>query len=106
MPPAYPGAPSVGPLPVHCRVDGIIDRRRGVGGEDLVSELAKGQEKLGGGYLSAFPTDLFDRLKRRERVWAPSTYHKIMAGMIDMNQLCGNPRALEFAKRMADWVET
>ena len=35
VPPAYPGAPSIGPLPAHCRVDGIINRRKGVGGEEF-----------------------------------------------------------------------
>src|SRR5450631_2252145 len=29
VPPAYPGAPLTGPLPAHCRVDGVINRRRG-----------------------------------------------------------------------------
>ena len=27
--PAYPGASAVGPLPAHCRVDGMINRRKG-----------------------------------------------------------------------------
>ena len=31
-------------------------------GDEMVAELAKVQEKLGGGYLSAFPMELFDRL--------------------------------------------
>ena len=35
LPPAYPGAPATGPLPKHCRVDGIIDRRKGVDGEEF-----------------------------------------------------------------------
>ena len=35
VPPPYPGAPSIGPLPVHCRVDGIIDRRKGADGEEF-----------------------------------------------------------------------
>jgi hypothetical protein len=35
IPPPYPGAPSVGPLPAHCRVDGVIDRRKGVDGEEF-----------------------------------------------------------------------
>jgi pimeloyl-ACP methyl ester carboxylesterase len=35
IPPAYPGAPSVGPLPAHCRVDGVINRRTGAGGEEF-----------------------------------------------------------------------
>jgi uncharacterized protein len=75
-------------------------------GNYLVTELAKCQQKLGGGYLSAFPTELFERLKRREKVWAPFyTYHKVMAGMIDMYQLGDNRQALDVAKGMADWVD-
>jgi len=33
--PSFPGAPSLGPLPVHCHVDGVIHRRKGVGGEEF-----------------------------------------------------------------------
>jgi hypothetical protein len=29
VPAPYPGAPSIGPLPAHCRVDGILHRRKG-----------------------------------------------------------------------------
>ena len=35
LPPAYPGAPAIGPLPAHCRVDGVINRRKGVDGEEF-----------------------------------------------------------------------
>ena len=57
-------------------------------GDYMVAELAKVQQKWGGGYLSAFPTEWFDRLDARKRVWAPFyTIHKIMAGMFDMYQL-------------------
>ncbi|MGA2673116.1 MAG: tannase/feruloyl esterase family alpha/beta hydrolase [Terracidiphilus sp.] len=35
IPPMYPGAPSQGPLPAHCRVDGVINRRKGAGGEEF-----------------------------------------------------------------------
>ncbi len=34
-PPPYPGAPSTGPLPAHCRVDGVIHRRKGMDGEEF-----------------------------------------------------------------------
>jgi len=72
----------------------------------IVAELGKCQDRLGGGYLSAFPVSLFDRLKARTRVWAPFyTYHKILAGMLDMYQLCGNEAALRVADGMADWVD-
>ena len=75
-------------------------------GEAIVDELAKCQQKLGGGYLSAFPSEFFDRLNARKRVWAPYyTVHKIMAGMLDMNQHCGNKQALEVVEGMAEWVD-
>ena len=35
IPPAYPGAPTSGALPAHCRVDGVIDRRKGADGEEF-----------------------------------------------------------------------
>ncbi len=75
-------------------------------GDYIVAELAKCQDRLGGGYLSAFPTEEFDRLKARKKVWAPFyTYHKILAGMIDMHELAGNKEALRVAERMADWTD-
>ncbi len=75
-------------------------------GNYVVAELAKCQDKLGGGYLSAFPLEFFDRLNARTKVWAPFyTIHKIMAGMLDMNQHCGNEQALTVLKGMADWTD-
>lgn len=35
VPAPYPGAPSIGPLPAHCRVDGVIHRRKGADGEEF-----------------------------------------------------------------------
>ncbi len=68
----------------------------------LVTELGKCQDALGGGYLSAFPTSYFDRLESGEHVWAPYyTIHKIMAGLFDAYQLCGNEQALEIDNKMA-----
>jgi feruloyl esterase len=32
IPPPFPGASAIGPLPAHCRVDGMINRRKGVDG--------------------------------------------------------------------------
>ncbi len=91
-------------------------------GDYMVAELAKVQEKLGGGYLSAFPMDLFDRLdelsgKPRDpnaprdttgkgMPWAPFyTIHKIFAGMLDQYTLAGNNQALTVAKGMGDWAD-
>lgn len=75
-------------------------------GDAIVSELAKCQKNLGGQYLSAFPVSFFDRLNARQKVWAPFyTVHKIMAGMLDMHQHCGNEEALSVLKGMADWAD-
>ncbi|HEV2214444.1 MAG TPA: glycoside hydrolase family 127 protein [Terracidiphilus sp.] len=72
---------------------------------ELVSMLAECQAK--DGYLGAYPTTFYDRLRKHERVWAPFyTYHKIMAGLIDMYQHTGNKQALQMATRMADWAYT
>ena len=74
-------------------------------GEELISGLAQCQRKTGTGYLSAFPTDLFEHLVQGRPVWAPFyTYHKIMAGLLDMFVLAGNSNALQIAEGMAQWV--
>ena len=75
-------------------------------GDYIVAELAKCQQQLKGGYLSAFPTEYFDRLAARKKVWAPFyTVHKIMAGLLDMHQLCGNAQALTVLQGMANWAD-
>ncbi len=74
--------------------------------DGMVAELAKCQAKLGGGYLSAFPIEFFDRLNARQKVWAPFyTIHKIMAGMYDMHEHCGNQQALQILQGMAQWTD-
>jgi len=71
----------------------------------LVTMLAECQAK--DGYLGAYPVTFYDRLRKHQRVWAPFyTYHKIMAGLIDMYQHTGNQQALDMALRMADWADT
>lgn len=75
-------------------------------GDYMVAELAKCQEKLGGKYLSAFPTTWWDRLEKGQRVWAPFyTIHKIMAGMFDMYRLAGNQQALQVLEGMSAWAD-
>jgi uncharacterized protein len=70
---------------------------------NLIAILAECQQK--DGYLGAYPTEFYDRLKAHQKVWAPFyTYHKIMAGMIDMYEHTGNKQALDVATRMADWA--
>ena len=75
--------------------------------DELVAGIAECQQKLDdNGYVSAFPTEFFDRLDRREKVWAPFyTLHKIMAGLLDMKTQAGNDQALEVLVKLAGWVD-
>jgi uncharacterized protein len=74
--------------------------------DEMVSQLAKCQQALGAGYLSAFPLEFFDRLQNGKKVWAPFyTIHKIMAGLLDMYLLTGNKQALAVLIGMADWTD-
>jgi DUF1680 family protein len=71
--------------------------------DDLVAILAECQSK--DGYLGAYPATFYDKLRNHEKVWAPFyTYHKILAGMLDMYEHTGNPQALAVAQKMADWA--
>jgi len=71
-------------------------------GTQMVAELAKCQQALGSGYLSAFPEELFDRLRVGRPVWAPFyTVHKIMAGLLDQHTLMGNAQALDVLQGLA-----
>jgi DUF1680 family protein len=74
-------------------------------GHLMVAELAKCQKALGSGYLSAFPEELFDRLRDGKPAWAPwYTLHKIMAGLLDQYTHAGNAQALEVLQGMAAWA--
>src|SRR5215831_2789194 len=73
----------------------------------MVASLAACQKALGSGYLSAFPEEEFDRLRRGAKVWAPFyTVHKILAGHIAVSRYCGNEDALKTAEGIAGWVRT
>ena len=84
------------------------DRRIKEKADELVAAIAECQTRLNlGGYVSAFPVELFDRLDRREKVWAPFyTLHKILAGLLDMKTYAGNEQALSVATNLAGWVDT
>src|SRR5512140_3505500 len=76
----------------------------------IVAELARVQQALERrgahpGYLAAFPESFFDRLERRENVWAPYyTLHKILAGILDVHRVTGDATALAIARGIAGWV--
>jgi DUF1680 family protein len=79
--------------------------------DTIVAGLAECQNALAtngshAGYLSAFPESFIDRVENRQNVWAPwYTLHKIMAGLLDANQLAGNAQALDVLTNMANWVK-
>ena len=68
----------------------------------------------GKGFISAYPPDQFIMLEhgakyggQETQVWAPYyTLHKILAGLIDVYEVSGNPKALQVAEGMAAWVHT
>jgi DUF1680 family protein len=92
------------------------DEQLRVKAEALVAGLAECQQP--DGYLGAYPTSMYDRMKKgvelpadqhwsewTDHVWAPFyTFHKVMAGHLDMYVHCGSERALNTATRMADWA--
>lgn len=49
----------------------------------LVSALSECQQEMGTGYLSAFPSEQFDRFEAIKPVWAPYyTIHKVESTLI------------------------
>ncbi len=71
----------------------------------MIDALYECQQKLGGGYLSAFPVSEFDKMESGRRdIWAPYyTYNKIMQGLIDVYLATKKEKALQMACGMADW---
>ena len=62
-----------------------LSKRFKVRSEVMVQGLAACQQP--DGYLSAFPTEFFDRLESLQPVWAPYyVIHKIMAGLLDQHR--------------------
>jgi DUF1680 family protein len=80
-------------------------------GDYIIAELAKCQAAMPSkgynkGFLSAYPESFFDRVDACKPVWAPYyTLHKIMAGLLDMHQHCGNQQALDVLVKMAGWLK-
>lgn len=70
----------------------------------VVNALYACQKKTGTGYLSAFPSELFDRFEDIKPVWAPYyTIHKIMAGLLDQYSIAGNSQTLQMVVWMAEY---
>ncbi len=79
----------------------------------IVDELEECQKAHGDGYVSAIPGGkrMFQELAKGDlepysRFWAPwYVVHKLFAGLLDAHRYCGSGKALEIARRLADWVE-
>jgi DUF1680 family protein len=83
----------------------------------IVDELKKLQDADGDGYIGAFPNGkkIFENEVAKGNIraqgfnlngiWSPFyTQHKILAGLRDAYQLCGDTTALYVEKRFADWI--
>jgi DUF1680 family protein len=70
--------------------------------ERVVAGLAACQQKFGNGYLHTHP----DKFTARCEAPVPFWYqiHKVLAGLLDMHQYCGNEHALQVARKLGDWA--
>ena len=81
--------------------EGLRDR-----GASIVDELAKIQQANGGEYLSAFPESHWDRVEAAQSNWAQYyTIHKIMAGLLDHYEHCGNRKALDVLEKLVAYFK-
>ncbi|MEO6917069.1 MAG: beta-L-arabinofuranosidase domain-containing protein [Chitinophagaceae bacterium] len=70
-----------------------------------VKELNRCQQKIGTGYVSAFPTEYLDRVENLKEVWAPYyTLHKILAGLFDSYKFCSDTLALTTATNLVHYL--
>ena len=115
LPPAYPGAPATGPLPEHCRVDGVINRRKGVDGEEFGIRFALALPEAavwngdflmhgggGGNGVVAYPTGASysgdtSGLARGFVVASTDTGHKSKTGPFDFSFMRDQQAYLDFA---------
>jgi len=115
IPGPYPGAASIGPLPAHCRVYGVINRRKGVGGQEFGIGFAVAlPEKAawngdfmmqgggGGNGFVSYPTGASDAgdmpaLTRGFVVASTDTGHKAKSGAFDFSFMSDQQAYLDFA---------
>src|SRR4051812_47980990 len=115
VPPPYPGAPSIGPLPPHCRVDGVIDRRKGADGQEfgigfavtLPHKEAWNEDFMmqgggGGNGFVAYPAGASysgdkPALSRGFAVASTDTGHKAKTGAFDFSFMRDQQAYLDFA---------
>jgi Tannase and feruloyl esterase len=111
----YPGAPSIGPLPAHCRVDGVINRRKGVDGQEFGIGFAIALPDLavwngdfmmqgggGGNGIVSYPVGAnyagnIPALTRGFAVASTDTGHKAKTGPFDFSFMRDQQAYLDFA---------
>jgi pimeloyl-ACP methyl ester carboxylesterase len=115
IPAPYPGAPAIGPLPAHCRVDGVINHRKRVDGQEfgigfaiaLPDKAAWNGDFMmqgggGGNGVVAYPTGANyagdkPALVRGFAVASTDTGHKAKTGPFDFTFMRDQQAYLDFA---------
>jgi len=115
VPPPYPGAPSIGPLPPHCRVDGVMNRRKGIDGQEFGIGFALAlpepsawnddfimQGGGGGNGIVAYPTGAnysgdTAALSRGFAVASTDTGHEARTGAFDFSFMRDQQAYLDFS---------
>ena len=114
VPPPYPGAPAIGPLPAHCPVEGVLARRKGVDGQEfgIGFALALPQPQAwhgdfmiqggGGNGVVAYPAGAnfagnTPTLSRGFAVASTDTDHKAKTGPFDFSFMRDQQAYLDFA---------
>lgn len=70
-----------------------------------VTELKKCQDKIGTGFLGAWPDEYLDRADNGKKVWAPYyTLHKILAGLLDSYVYCNDQDARKMAIELSHYL--
>lgn len=115
LPPSRPGAPTIGPLPGHCEVEGVINRRKGADGEEFGIRFALAlpepaawngdfmmQGGGGGNGVVSYPLGASysgdkPALDRGFAVASTDTGHKAKAGPFDFSFMRDQQAFLDFA---------
>jgi Tannase and feruloyl esterase len=115
IPAPYPGAQGIGPLPAHCRVDGVINRRKGIDGQEFGIGFAVAlpepaswngdfmmQGGGGGNGIIAYPVGANysgdkPALSRGFAVASTDTGHKARTGGFDFSFMRDQQAYLDFA---------
>ena len=72
--------------------------------DQIVAELARCQDKHGGGWCSPIPEKYMHWLANGQPTWAPHyVHHKTLMGLHDMWMFARSDLALQVADRLGDW---